>query len=158
MKNFVRNFKILFIKGDDLLFKNQNLQFQLDSENDIKGKKQDLIRELSGEKSPNLLLILNEKDNRSYVDEEEYLALKNNTNRGLNLKRNVVNGTFGEKQQDNDFGFRDLGSVCVSKRFKPTITDLKLLIGTREWEQIKVEEGIDENTVDEHEPVQKFDQ
>jgi hypothetical protein len=34
-KNFVRNFKILFIKGDELLMKNPNLQFQLDNENDI---------------------------------------------------------------------------------------------------------------------------
>ena len=70
----MRNFKILFIKGDDLLFKNPNLQFLLDRENDIKNKKTDFIRELSGEKSPNLLLILNEKDNRSYIDEDEYFA------------------------------------------------------------------------------------
>jgi hypothetical protein len=32
--------------------------------------------------------------------------------------------------------------------FKPTINDLKLLIGTKEWEMIKLVEGIDENTVD----------
>ena len=60
MQNFVRNFKILYIKGDDLLFKNPNLQFMLDTENDIIKKKVDFILELSGEKSPNLLLVLNE--------------------------------------------------------------------------------------------------
>lgn len=83
--------------------------------------------------------------------------MKNNTNRGVNLKKNIVEDTFGENQKEDDFGFKDLGSVCVSKRFKPTITDLKLLIGTKEWEIIKVSEGIDENTVDELEPVRKFD-
>lgn len=64
----------MFIKGDDLLFKNPNLQYLLDSENDIISRKNDFIKELSGEKSPNLLLILNEKDNRSYMDSDEYLA------------------------------------------------------------------------------------
>jgi hypothetical protein len=47
----------------------------LDSERDIIERKQDFIKELSGEKSPYMTLILNEKDNRSYMDAEEYLAL-----------------------------------------------------------------------------------
>jgi hypothetical protein len=130
----------------------------LDNECDIKNKKEDFIRELSGEKSPNLMLILNEKDNRSYVDEDEYYALKNKKDRGLNLKKNIVNGIFGDEKEEDDFGFfKILGSDCVNKRFKPTITDLKLLQGTREWDRIKETEGIDENTVDEYEPANKFD-
>lgn len=59
------------------------------------------------------------------MDQEEYLALKNKRDRGLSLKKNVVDRTFGDTP--NTDGFEDLGSVCVSKRFKPTITDLKLL-------------------------------
>lgn len=44
---------------------------------------------------------------------------------------------------------RDIGgSMAVGNVFKPTITDLQLLAGTREWQRIKDEEGIDENTVD----------
>ena len=49
---------------------------------------------------------------------------------------------------EDEFGFKDLGTQCVSKRFKPTITDLKLLIGTREWLKVKELEKIDENTKD----------
>ena len=36
----------------------------------------------------------------------------------------------------------------VGKIFKPTINDLKLLIGTKEWINIKEELGIDENSPD----------
>ena len=43
---------------------------------------------------------------------------------------------------------RDIGSMAVGNVFKPTITDLQLLVDTREWQRIKDEEGIDENTVD----------
>ena len=65
-----------------------------------------------------------------------------------------MDGTFGYMENpDDSFGFKDLGSVSVSKRFKPTITDLKLLQGTKEWDRIKETEGIDENTFDEDEPL-----
>ena len=40
-------------------------------------------------------------------------------------------------------------SETVGKLFSPTITDLKLLIGTKEWIAIKQEMNIDENTPDE---------
>ena len=33
-------------------------------------------------------------------------------------------------------------------KFKPTITDLKLLIGTREWKEVMRVEKINENTID----------
>ena len=36
----------------------------------------------------------------------------------------------------------------VRKIFKPTISDLKLLIGTKEWDNVKEELGIDEDTPD----------
>ena len=32
---FIRNFKILFIKGDPFLFRNKNLRFLLDQDKDI---------------------------------------------------------------------------------------------------------------------------
>ena len=32
----------------------------------------------------------------------------------------------------------------VGKKFKPTVSDLKMLIGTKEWADIKIELGIDE--------------
>ena len=43
---------------------------------------------------------------------------------------------------------RDMNSMCVGNVFKPTVTDLQLLVDSREWQRIKDEEGIDENTVD----------
>jgi hypothetical protein len=61
---------------------------------------------------------------------------------------------FGKPR--NSEGFEDLGSMCSGKRFCPTITDYKLLIGTKEWDGVKALEGIDENTVDEEEPDKKF--
>jgi hypothetical protein len=51
------------------------------------------MKELSGEKSTKLMLILNEKDSRSYIDQDQYNALKNGT-KGPNLKKNVVDGRF----------------------------------------------------------------
>ena len=91
------------------------------------------------------MIILNEANKNSYMDKEEFIAQKNNTNRGPNLKNLVVEGTFvGE----DDMGFNHVGSVSVGKRFKPTISDLKLLIGTKEWDHVKKEMNIDENTVD----------
>ena len=41
-----------------------------------------------------------------------------------------------------------MGSIAVGNLFKPTVSDLQLLADTREWQRIKDEEGIDENTVD----------
>lgn len=53
-------------------------------------------------------MILNDSQKESYVD-------------------------FQQQQQVDEFAFEDLGSVSVSKVFKPTLKDLKLLKGTREW-------------------------
>jgi hypothetical protein len=143
-QNFTRNFKILYHRGDDLLFRNPNLHFELDNENDVIKKQSDFIREISGDKSSNLMMILSEKDKRSYIDQDEYLAQESGRKRGLS--KVIVDGAFGTDPQpsfqcerisavtENEFGFKDIGSVqSVSKRFKPTISDLKLLIGTREW-------------------------
>ena len=72
---FSRNFKILYHRGDDLLFKNPNLQFKLDNENNVIKKQKDFISEVTGDKSTSIMMILSEKDNKSYVDQEEYLAI-----------------------------------------------------------------------------------
>lgn len=127
-----------------MLFRNPNLHFELDNENDVIKKQSDFIREISGDKSSNLMMILSEKDKRSYIDQDEYLAQESGRKRGLS--KVIVDGAFGTDPQpsfqcerisavtENEFGFKDIGSVqSVSKRFKPTISDLKLLIGTREW-------------------------
>ena len=45
---------------------------------------------------------------------------------------------------DDGFGGTDI--KINAKLFKPTISDLKLLIGTKEWPLIKIEHCIDENT------------
>lgn len=58
---------------------------------------------------------------------------------------------------EDEFGFKDLGAQCVSKRFKPTIDDMKLLVGTREWHKIKEEENIDENFVGSREASQTLE-
>jgi hypothetical protein len=36
----------------------------------------------------------------------------------------------------------------IGKKFKPTVSDLKMLIGTKEWADIKIELGIDEKSPD----------
>jgi len=66
---FTRNFKILFIKEADLLFKNKNLQFNLDREKDIIKKKDNFIAEVSGTKSSDMSMTLSKKDKASYIDE-----------------------------------------------------------------------------------------
>lgn len=45
-------------------------------------------------------------------------------------------------------GFLHLGHIDVEYYFKPTIEDFKLLVGTTEWEGVKQEYGIDENTIE----------
>ena len=42
----------------------------------------------------------------------------------------------------------DADSYAVNRVFQPTISDLQLLIGTKEWSLIKVYSKIDENTID----------
>ena len=66
---FTRNFNILFIKEADLLFKNKNLQFNLDREKDIIKKKDNFIAEVSGTKSSDMPMTLSKKDKASYIDE-----------------------------------------------------------------------------------------
>lgn len=46
--DFVKNFKICYIKEEEILYSNQNLIFNLDEENDIYLKKYNFIREISG--------------------------------------------------------------------------------------------------------------
>ena len=57
----MRNFKILYIKGDDLLFSNPNLLYKFSEENDIIEKKKNFIDEIAGLKASNLMMILDEK-------------------------------------------------------------------------------------------------
>lgn len=64
--NFVRNFKILYIKGDDLLFQNPNLLYKFSEENDIMEKKANFIDEIAGLKPSNVLMILDEQGKKSY--------------------------------------------------------------------------------------------
>ena len=49
LSKFVRNFKILFIKGDDILLKNKNLKFNLDVEQDIISKQKNFQAQIAGE-------------------------------------------------------------------------------------------------------------
>lgn len=53
MKNydFVKNFKICFIKEEEILYANENLIFKLEDENDIHLKKDNFIAEISGKVS-----------------------------------------------------------------------------------------------------------
>ena len=46
--DFVKNFKILYIKEDDFLFSNPNLIFNINEENDIFIKKNNFIAQISG--------------------------------------------------------------------------------------------------------------
>jgi hypothetical protein len=57
-------------------------------------KQKDLIREVSGDKSTSIMMILSEKDKKSYIDQEEYLANQKGRQRGLS--KVIVDGTqFG---------------------------------------------------------------
>ena len=121
LKDFTRNFKIQFIKGDDFLLKNINLQFKLDDEMDQSRKKRWFQREIAGIRpATGGFMILNETQKDSYVD-------------------------FIQQADKGDLAFEDLGSVSVSKVFKPTVTDLKLLKGTREWKRAKREHGFQDD-------------
>ena len=46
--DFVKNFKICYIKEEEILYSNENLIFNLDEENDIYDKKYNFLREVSG--------------------------------------------------------------------------------------------------------------
>ena len=46
--DFVKNFKICYIKEEEVLYSNENLIFNLDEENDIYAKKYNFLREVSG--------------------------------------------------------------------------------------------------------------
>ena len=63
-------------------------------------------------------MILNDSQKESYVD-------------------------FQQENHVDEFAFEDLGSISVSKVFKPTLKDLKLLKGTREWGRVKEEHEIE---------------
>ena len=64
----MRNFKILFIKGENLLFRNPNLLFQINDEKDILDRQQDFINEVAGVKPCSVMMILSENQMRSYVN------------------------------------------------------------------------------------------
>ena len=47
--DFVKNFKICYVKEEEVLYSNENLIFNLDEENDIFAKKYNFLREVSGQ-------------------------------------------------------------------------------------------------------------
>lgn len=47
--DFVKNFKICYVKEEEILYSNENLIFNLDEENDIFAKKYNFLREVSGQ-------------------------------------------------------------------------------------------------------------
>ena len=47
--DFVKNFKICYVKEEEILYSNENLIFNLDEENDIYAKKYNFLREVSGQ-------------------------------------------------------------------------------------------------------------
>jgi len=53
-------------------------------------------------------------------------GVKDNSEK-LSLIENSVSG----KENEDEFGFRDLGEIVGSKYYKPSISDLKLLKGTK---------------------------
>lgn len=120
--HFVRNFKILFIKGDDLLFKNPNLKFSLDSDQKILENKFNFIGEISGTKKLDMMMILSDDEMKSYIeDEKDPLPLYKQES-----VITCIENVDGEYQEVNPI---KQGGV----RFKPTKNDLMLLHGTPEW-------------------------
>lgn len=72
MYKFRRNFKILYLKEEDLLFKNPNLNFQLEDNIDINRKQENFILEIAGEKPSGVVVVNSEmKDGFCIVNLEE---------------------------------------------------------------------------------------
>lgn len=122
LQPFVRNFKILFLKGEDLLFQNQSLYYPMDNLAEIIKSLQKFRAEIAGLVPATMMMTLTGANQRSYED-----------------------ATRGEVDENGE-------GQTVGKIFKPTISDLKLLIGTKEWTVIKEERGIDEDTPDQGAP------
>jgi len=55
-------------------------------------------------------------------------------------------------QREEDYGFEDLGEIVGSRYYEPSLSDFKLLIGTKEWPQVMQNEDINENTFDPADP------
>ena len=125
---FLRNFKILFIKSDNFLFKNKNLKFLLDNDMDIQEKIKNFTLEIAGLKASGGVSST-KKEFEQQIDSYELIRKTPTTL--------------------DEFGFKDLGEVVGSKFYAPSKADFRLLIGTKEWLQVKQNEGVDESTYEE---------
>lgn len=114
----MRNFKILFLKGEDLLFKNSSLHYPMDNLAEIIKSLHKFRAEVAGLVPATMMMELTGANQRSYED-----------------------AARGEADEDGE-------GQTAGKIFKPTISDLKLLIGTKDWTNVKDELGIDEDTPD----------
>ena len=111
----------MFIKGDEFLFRNKNLKFQLDKDEDIRDRISDFMLEIGGLKSSEIMAQPRQGSMSQVAELQSPL-------------------------QVDEFGFVNVG--LKSKVYQPSITDMKLLIGTKQWEEVMEKEGIDENTID----------
>ena len=118
-----------------MLFHNLNLHYNLDREEEIIQSIQRFQEEVSGLSSSKIIMTLSGKNQRSYVDESAALQDK---------EESLLDDGVGKSSHS----VRSTIANAVGKVFKPTVSDLKLLIGTKEWPLIIEQEGIDENTVD----------
>ena len=66
--DFVKHFKICYIKEEEILYSNENLIFNLDEENDIFEKKYNFLREVSGRDSRPVTGTLNGSGNNPAAD------------------------------------------------------------------------------------------
>jgi hypothetical protein len=105
---FIRNFKILFIKGDEFLFRNRNLRFLLDRDTDIQMKISDFIKEVAGIMASG--------------------GVKDKNGRMSMIKQKL---TENYDKDDNELGFTDIGEIVGSRYYKPSITDMKMLNNTK---------------------------
>lgn len=69
----MRNFKILFLKGDDLLFQNQNLHYPLDKLEEIIESIAKFQGEIAGLIPADGIMTLTGANQRSYVDADRGL-------------------------------------------------------------------------------------
>lgn len=93
--NFIRNFKILFIKGENLLFKNPNLNFTLGDEIDIKKKQTAFINQISGAQSWDAVDLRETEQCRSYLKAMKKSRINNEYRRDTCRRPHKKSSQFG---------------------------------------------------------------
>lgn len=170
--DFVKNFKICYVKEEEILYSNENLIFNLDEENDIYSKKYNFLREVSGKEvavnmpgASNLLLNLNNvpgeksaklpatlqmpekermKSENISVNLDKKKPKKNAESIISNKQLQQLQKTQSETRLFSGGSQADDSPRDQSTRpvFKHTFNDLRFLVGMDEWPEVIQNENL----------------